>query len=136
MDLEKIKNLVELMEKGNLIELEVEEGKTKVFLKKYSREEDQENKKERSITEDTEEKELRLEEDLIELTSPMVGVIKLSNLKKESRINKGDVLYTVEAMKHKNEIRSDYEGIILDLYVDDNTPVEYGQKIFLIKKIK
>lgn len=132
MDLEKIKGYIDLMNKGNLVELEVDDGKFKVFLKK---ELEKSNINENFIEESKiEEKKSKLEEDIVEITSPTVGIIHLADLKVDSKIDKGDLLCTVEAMKIKNKIKSDYKGIIIDIYVENNTPVEYGQKMFLIKR--
>lgn len=121
------------MDKENLSELEVENGEFSVFLKKESGKSDESNNfREEPVPEG---KELELENDMVEVTSPMVGIVHLSDLKVESEVKKGDLLCTIEAMRVKNEIKSSYEGIILDIYVENNTPVEYGQKMFLIKKI-
>lgn len=132
MDFERVKKYISLMDKGNLIELEVEDGEFRVSLKKKLREDDGNNSSiEKSISE---EKESELENDIVKITSPMVGIVHLSDLKVESEISKGGLLCTIEAMRVKNEIKSSCEGIILDIYVENNTPVEYGQKMFLIKK--
>lgn len=133
MDFERIKKYISLMDKENLSELEVENGEFSVFLKKESGKSDESNNfREEPVPEG---KELELENDMVEVTSPMVGIVHLSDLKVESEVKKGDLLCTIEAMRVKNEIKSSYEGIILDIYVENNTPVEYGQKMFLIKKI-
>ncbi len=47
-------------------------------------------------------------------------------------INSGDVLCVIEAMKLFNEIESDISGKIIKVLVDDSTPVEYDQPLFLI----
>lgn len=133
MDFERIKKYISLMDKGNLSELEVEDEEFSVFLKKELGENDRNNNfREESIPE---EKESELENDIVKVTSPMIGVVHLSDLKVESEIKKGDLLCIIEAMRVKNKIESIHEGIILDIYVENNTPVEYGQKMFLIKKI-
>lgn len=50
-----------------------------------------------------------------------------------SSVKKGQVLGIVEAMKLMNEIESDYEGTIEEVYVNDGDMVEYGQPLFRIK---
>ena len=48
-------------------------------------------------------------------------------------VNKGDVLCIVEAMTMMNEIKSDYDGKIASIEIDDGQPVEFGQTIIVIQ---
>ncbi len=50
-----------------------------------------------------------------------------------STIAKGDVLCVIEAMKLFNEIESEYAGKIVKILVDDMSPVEFDQPLFLIE---
>lgn len=50
------------------------------------------------------------------------------------QIKKGQVLCIIEAMKLMNEIKSEYDGEIVEVKVERGQPVEYGQVIFLIKE--
>lgn len=49
-----------------------------------------------------------------------------------STINKGDVLCVIEAMKLFNEIESEIAGKIVKVLVDDSSPVEFDQPLFLV----
>ena len=49
-------------------------------------------------------------------------------------IRKGQVLCIIEAMKLMNEIESDAAGTILDIMVENGKSVEFGQKLFKLKK--
>ena len=49
-----------------------------------------------------------------------------------SQIKKGDTLCVIEAMKLFNEIESDVDGKIVKILVDDSSPVEFDQPLFLI----
>lgn len=49
-----------------------------------------------------------------------------------SKIQKGDVLCVIEAMKLFNEIESEHSGKIVKILVDDMSPVEFDQPLFLI----
>lgn len=49
-----------------------------------------------------------------------------------SSISKGDVLCVIEAMKLFNEIESEVSGKIVKILVDDMSPVEYDQPLFLV----
>jgi len=49
-----------------------------------------------------------------------------------STISKGDVVCVIEAMKLFNEIESEVSGKIVKVLVDDSSPVEYDQPLFLV----
>jgi acetyl-CoA carboxylase biotin carboxyl carrier protein len=49
-------------------------------------------------------------------------------------IRKGQTLCIIEAMKLMNEIESEYEGEIVKVYVENGQPVQYGERIFAIKR--
>jgi acetyl-CoA carboxylase biotin carboxyl carrier protein len=49
-------------------------------------------------------------------------------------VKKGQALCIVEAMKLMNEIEADYASTILEILVENASPVEFGQKLFKVKK--
>jgi acetyl-CoA carboxylase biotin carboxyl carrier protein len=49
-----------------------------------------------------------------------------------SAIKEGDILCTIEAMKLFNEIESEVTGTIVKVLVDDSSPVEFDQPLFLV----
>ena len=54
-------------------------------------------------------------------------------VKEGDRVEKGQVLCIIEAMKLFNEIESEVSGIVRKILVEDGSPVEYGQPLFLIE---
>jgi acetyl-CoA carboxylase biotin carboxyl carrier protein len=48
-------------------------------------------------------------------------------------VKKGDVLCIIEAMKLMNEIDSEYDGEIVNIYVENGQPVQYGERLFAIR---
>jgi acetyl-CoA carboxylase biotin carboxyl carrier protein len=48
------------------------------------------------------------------------------------RVNAGDTLCIIEAMKLLNEIEADASGVVKEVYVENGQPVEYGEPLFLI----
>ena len=50
-----------------------------------------------------------------------------------SRVKKGDTLCIVEAMKLMNEIESEFDGVIKEILVDNETPVEFDQPLFVFE---
>ncbi|MGB0403081.1 MAG: acetyl-CoA carboxylase biotin carboxyl carrier protein [Salibacteraceae bacterium] len=75
----------------------------------------------------------------IEVKSPMIGTFYRSSAPDKpvfvnvgDDIKPGDVTCIIEAMKLFNEIESEISGKIVKILVDDATPVEYDQPLFLI----
>jgi acetyl-CoA carboxylase biotin carboxyl carrier protein len=75
----------------------------------------------------------------ITIKSPMIGTFyrkpapdKSPFVEVGSTIGKGDVLCVVEAMKLFNEIESEVSGKIVKILVDDMSPVEFDQPLFLV----
>ena len=48
-------------------------------------------------------------------------------------MNAGDVVCIIESMKMMNEITSEFSGRVAEIYVNNEDPVEYGQKIMRIE---
>ncbi len=77
---------------------------------------------------------------LVEITSPFVGTFYRSSspetdayVKKGDSVNKGQPLCIVEAMKIMNEIESEATGEIVEICVENETYVEFGQVLFRVK---
>jgi acetyl-CoA carboxylase biotin carboxyl carrier protein len=51
-----------------------------------------------------------------------------------SIVKKGDVLCIIEAMKLMNEIDSEYDGEVVNIYVENGQPVQYAERLFAIRK--
>jgi len=49
------------------------------------------------------------------------------------QVKKGQVLCIIEAMKLMNEIDSEYDGEIVNVYVEGGQPVQYGERLFAIR---
>jgi len=78
--------------------------------------------------------------DLITVKAPMIGTFyRASSPDKPPFVSvgdevvEGDVIFIIEAMKLFNEIESEVGGKIVKVLVDDATPVEYDQPIFLVE---
>jgi len=50
-----------------------------------------------------------------------------------STVKKGQVLCIIEAMKLMNEIDSEYDGEVVNIYVESGQPVQYGERLFAIR---
>lgn len=81
------------------------------------------------------------DDNLVAITSPMVGTFyRAPSPETPPFVNTGDeidagkVVCIIEAMKLFNEIESEVRGKIVKILVENGKPVEYGQKLFLVKK--
>ncbi len=77
---------------------------------------------------------------LLAIKSQMVGTFYASQkpeappfVRVGDSIKPGQVLCVVEAMKLFNEIESEFSGVIEKICVENGTPIEYGQELFLIR---
>ena len=75
----------------------------------------------------------------ITVKSPIIGTLyrkpapdKPAFVEVGSDISKGDVLCVIEAMKLFNDIESEVSGKIVKILVDDSSPVEFDQPLFLV----
>lgn len=89
---------------------------------------------------DSTKKEEQKDENLQIITSPMVGTFYSSDapdkpayVKVGDKINKGQVVCIVEAMKLMNEIESEFDGEVVEVCAKNEEMVEYGAPLFKIK---
>ncbi len=82
---------------------------------------------------------VEVKKELLEIKSPIVGTFyrspgpdKEPYVKIGDMVNKDTVVCIVEAMKLFNEIEAEVQGKIVDILVEDASPVEYDQVIFLV----
>ncbi len=78
--------------------------------------------------------------ELAVVKSPIVGTFYRSSepasasfVEIGSSVKKGDVLCIIEAMKLMNEIDSEYDGEVVNVYVENGQPVQYGERLFAIR---
>lgn len=153
IDLEEVARLLQLIEEKNLthFELEVKGFKIKISKEHHSPGENHLNPwvslqqpTKASLSQPTDEADAhpQPQENLHYITSPMVGTFYRAPDPTSSPfvevgdiIKKGQTLCIIEAMKLMNEIESDIEGIIKEIYVENGKPVEYGQRLFAIQPI-
>lgn len=80
--------------------------------------------------------------DLLEVASPLVGVVYLAPspesepyVSQGDRVERGQVLCIVEAMKMLNEIASPVDGIVEEICVENEAVVDYGACLFRLKEV-
>ena len=135
--IDSIDLLSKTMIKNNLSEIEISDGDFSLKLKKFIK--DNQFLKNNEVFEKSTQKEN--EPSLLEkaLKSPLVGTAYLSpdpGAKKFVEVGQnvkiGQVLLIIEAMKTMNEITADKNGVIKKIFVKNESPVEFGEPLFLI----
>jgi len=78
--------------------------------------------------------------DVVFVTSPFVGTFYRSPSPESDpfveigqQVKQGQSMCIVEAMKLMNEIESEYDGEVTNVYVENALPVQYGERLFAIK---
>ena len=81
-------------------------------------------------------------DDTITIKAPLVGTFYKSSkpdtppfISEGDEINEGQIICIIEAMKIFNEIESEHTGVIKEILVNDNDPVEFDQPLFKIEEI-
>ena len=145
MDIRKIKKLIEMLQDSDLTEIEVTEGEESVRISRGSSKEVVYEKNVAQEFTPSANSEVVLSQNSVNddqsnIKSPIVGTFyrkpapdKPPYVEKGDRVEVGQVVCIVEAMKMMNEIKSEFSGIVEEIYIDDATPVEFDQPLFKIK---
>lgn len=155
MDMRKIKKLIELIQSTGVAEIEIKEGEESVRITREiktqmmmaaptmspapaqaapaatSAEPRQESKTNEAAS--TNDKHV--------VKAPMVGTVYLSAtpgskpfVEIGQTVKIGDVICLIEAMKMFNQIEADKAGVVTSRLVDNGTPVEFNQPLFVIEE--
>ena len=149
INIEQIKALAEILKNSELSLIEISEGENSVRLEnkqpaevntvqKVSHE-DKNGLAQNTCAGETQSVNYS---NLKEIKSPMIGVFYSSPspeaapyVKAGDIVKKDDVLCIIESMKLMNDILSDVDGEIVDICVENEQVVEYGQTLFKIKPL-
>lgn len=150
MDIRKIKKLLELIEASSIAEIEIHEGEESVRITRV-------NATAQIVTQApplsvqtptpastapalVEKAETEEEVTGHIVRSPMVGTFYRAPtpgakafVEVGQRVNVGDVLCIIEAMKILNQIEADKSGVVTKILVENGEPVEYNQPLFVIE---
>ena len=148
MDIRKVKKLIELLDESGIAEIEITEGEESVRISRYAP----------GVPAALAPMPVAVaplaapaaaapvaamaaepEEDGYEVTAPMVGTFYAASspgaapyVQVGDRINEGDTLCIIEAMKMMNQIEADVSGIVKSIRLQNGEPVEYGQTMVVI----
>lgn len=157
MDMRKVKKLIELLQSTGVAEIEIREGEESVRITRETRQNNMATPIFMQAPTAAPVAQAPIAQDATKTTSsgattppatdnrhtvksPMVGTVYLSptpGSKEFAEIGKsvkvGDVLCLIEAMKMFNQIEADKAGTLTARLVDNGTPVEYNQPLFVIE---
>ncbi len=127
LELEELRKLCELMREEGLTELTLEEEGRRITLRRPL-----------GRAPSSSPEPAREEEELVR--SPVVGTFWRRPAPGEppvvevgDRVEPGQVLCIVEAMKVMNEVRADRAGVVEEILAEEGQPVEYGQPLFRLR---
>ena len=144
MDLRKIKKLIEMLQESDLNEIEVKEGEESVRI---NRKKGDVEIPQQIVAPQVQSKEIvenvdKPEENLSFIQSPMVGTFYRSPAPGKppfveigQRVKKGDTICIIEAMKMMNQVKSEFDGKIVDIKVENGQPVEFNESLVSIETI-
>lgn len=135
MDFDELDQILELMRRHGLVEFELERDDLRVRLRKPER------------TADTplpspagDLSAAGTDPDLAVVQAPILGTFYRASGPDASPfvsvgdvVRTGDVLCIIEAMKLMNEIKSECDGEVVEVYVESGQPVQYGERLFSIR---
>ena len=146
MDISQIRKLIRLMQSTDVAEIEVTEGDQTVRVSRQSSYAPASVAVAAppmpiavapAVTPQAAETPAAAEEHVVK--SPMVGTFYQSAspeaepfVSKGTKVNKGDTLCIIEAMKLMNEIEAEYSGVVEEILVDNASPIEFGQPLFIV----
>ncbi|MBU3006224.1 acetyl-CoA carboxylase biotin carboxyl carrier protein [Paraglaciecola arctica] len=152
MDIRKIKKLIELVEESGISELEITEGEESVRIHRGVA-----TNQVAAATQFVPQPQLAPVAPVVQaapaaapeaapvvsghaMCSPMVGTFYRSSspgakafVEVGQKVNVGDTLCIIEAMKMMNQIESDKAGIVKQILVENQEPVEFDQPMFVIE---
>jgi acetyl-CoA carboxylase biotin carboxyl carrier protein len=151
MDIRKVKKLIELLDESGIAEIEITEGEESVRISRYAQGAQvvaaapapvaaapaPAAPAEAAAPEAPAAAEP--EEDGHEITAPMVGTFYTAAspgaapyVQVGDRVNEGDTLCIIEAMKMMNQIEAEVSGVVKSIRVQNGEAVEYGQVLLVI----
>jgi acetyl-CoA carboxylase biotin carboxyl carrier protein len=154
MDIRKVKKLIELLDDSGIAEIEITEGEESVRISRYASgapvvpapvpaavpaPAPAAAPAPAPTAEAPAATPEEPAEDGFEVTAPMVGTYYAASspgaapyVQVGDRVNEGDTLCIIEAMKMMNQIEADVSGVIKSIRIQNGEPVEFGQVLYVI----
>jgi acetyl-CoA carboxylase biotin carboxyl carrier protein len=143
MDIRKVKKLIELLEESGIAEIEIREGEETVRISRYGQAGAPMMMQAPMMQHAPAPAALAAAPAVAAghtVDSPMVGTFyraaspgAKSFVEVGQRVNVGDTLCIIEAMKMLNQIEADKAGTVAAILVENGQPVEFGQPLLVIE---
>lgn len=143
MDIRKIKKLIEIIEESGIAEIEIKEGEEAIRISRYSAAPAPVAYAPAATVAAAPATAAEPAEEKMTghvVKSPMVGTFYRAASPGAKvftdvgqKVQIGDTLCIIEAMKILNQIESDKSGTVTKILVENGQPVEYGQPLFIIE---
>jgi acetyl-CoA carboxylase biotin carboxyl carrier protein len=142
LDLEVISEIIRIFKESDIAKLELSTKDFKIKLSKFGEFQALPTISLNNLqpTQEAPKVEVKEEKNIHIVKSPIVGTFYRAPapgakpfVEVGSRVKKGDVLCIIEAMKIMNEVKSDVDGFVEEILVENGQPVEYGQPLFKIR---
>jgi acetyl-CoA carboxylase biotin carboxyl carrier protein len=140
MDIRKVKKLIELLEESGIAELEIKEGEESVRITRYSATAPVMQMAAPAMAAPVAAVPAAADMSGQQIKSPMVGTFYSSAsptsgtfVSQGQKVKVGDTLCIIEAMKMMNQIEADKSGTIRSILVENGSPVEFDQVLFIIE---
>jgi acetyl-CoA carboxylase biotin carboxyl carrier protein len=149
MDIQKLKELIELLKESGIAEIEIREGEQSIRVSRYAGPvqtlmqvpESASLSLESPACGVTVAQEPKSEAEGHKILAPMVGTFYTAAsptsppfVRIGQTVKRGDIVCIIEAMKVMNQIESDVDGVVTALLVENGHPVEYGQPLLIVKR--
>lgn len=133
MDVQKIEELIRVLEASPTHELCVQKGDYKVCIRKGKKPAAAQVRKSTASASEAPASHSQAAE--LSIDAPMVGIFHLAKGVSHvgAAVNEGQVVGAIESMKLSNDVKSRLSGVITEVLVDDGMPVEYGQPLFKVE---
>lgn len=132
MDVQKIEELILVLEVSPTEELCVQKGDYKVCIRKGKKPPVAQARKAQANPVPAASSGSPVAE--LYINAPMVGIFHVVDgiARIGASVSEGQVVGAIESMKLDNEIKSKVSGIVKEVLVEDGMPVEYGQPLFKV----
>ncbi len=148
MDIRKVKKLIELLEESGISEIEISEGEESVRISRYPKPGVTTTAAPAAAAAPPPAAAAALPAEAPtppvqgqQVTAPMVGTFYSGPapgakpfVEIGTEVKPGDTLCVIEAMKMMNQIESEFAGRVVSVLVENGSPVEFGQPLFVIEK--
>ena len=146
MDIRKVKKLMELLEESGMAEIEIKEGEESVKISRFGSSPPAQPPVQSfvqqpiasSVPATSSAPETQTNNQSI--VSPMVGTFYSAPsptakpfVTVGQKINQGDTIGIIEAMKIMNQIEADRSGTVIEILVKDGEAIEFGQSLITIE---